>query len=76
MCLLQSDCLIKTVSNILQHSTVYEVLFTYHPFDAPNIPVRQVLLILFIVFFFFLRKISPKLTFAADPPLFAEEDWP
>ena len=26
-------------------------------------------------FFFFLRKISPELT-AANPPLFAEEDWP
>ena len=27
-------------------------------------------------FFFFLRKISPELTSAANPPLFAEEDWP
>ena len=26
--------------------------------------------------FFFLRKISPELTFTANPPLFAEEDWP
>ena len=26
------------------------------------------------MFFFFLRKISPELT-AANPPLFAEEDW-
>ena len=26
-------------------------------------------------FFFFLRKINPELT-AANPPLFAEEDWP
>ena len=25
-------------------------------------------------FFFFLRKISPELTSAANPPLFAEED--
>ena len=25
---------------------------------------------------FFLRKISPELTSAANPPLFAEEDWP
>ena len=24
----------------------------------------------------FLRKISPVLTSAANPPLFAEEDWP
>ena len=24
----------------------------------------------------FLRSISPKLTSAANPPLFAEEDWP
>ena len=29
----------------------------------------------FFLFFFFLRKISPELT-AANPPLFAEEDWP
>ena len=27
-------------------------------------------------FFFFLRKISPELTSAANPPLFAKEDWP
>ena len=27
------------------------------------------------LFFFFFRKISPELT-AANPPLFAEEDWP
>ena len=26
--------------------------------------------------FFFLRKIGPELTSAANPPLFAEEDWP
>ena len=26
--------------------------------------------------FFFLRKISPELTSAANPPLFAEEAWP
>ena len=25
---------------------------------------------------FSFRKISPKLTSAANPPLFAEEDWP
>ena len=30
----------------------------------------------FFVFFFFLRKISPELTSAANPPLFAEEDCP
>ena len=27
-------------------------------------------------FFFFWRKIHPELTSAANPPLFAEEDWP
>ena len=27
-------------------------------------------------YYFFLRKISPELTSAANPPLFAEEDWP
>ena len=26
--------------------------------------------------FFFLRKISPEVTSAANLPLFAEEDWP
>ena len=29
----------------------------------------------FYLFFLFLRKISPKLTSTANPPLFAEEDW-
>ena len=28
-----------------------------------------------VLFLFFLRKISPELT-TANPPLFAEEDWP
>ena len=28
------------------------------------------------LFFFFLRKISPELIFAASPPLCAEQDWP
>ena len=28
------------------------------------------------ILFFFLRKISPEITSAANPPLFAEEDWP
>ena len=26
--------------------------------------------------YLFLRKLSPELTSAANPPLFAEEDWP
>ena len=30
----------------------------------------------FFVCFLFLRKLSPELTSAANPPLFAEEDWP
>ena len=29
-----------------------------------------------LIFFFFLSKISPELTSTANPPLFAEEDWP
>ena len=29
-----------------------------------------------LLLFFFLRKISPKLTSATNPPRFAEEDWP
>ena len=31
---------------------------------------------LFIFIFIFLRKISPELPSATNPPLFAEEDWP
>ena len=31
---------------------------------------------LFVSLFLILRKISPELTSAANPPLFAEEDWP
>ena len=30
----------------------------------------------FFFFFFLLKKISPELTSTANPPLFAEEDWP
>ena len=30
----------------------------------------------FIYLFIYLRKISPELTSAANPPFFAEEDWP
>ena len=30
----------------------------------------------FLLFVCFLRKISPELTSATNPPLFAEEDWP
>ena len=34
-------------------------------------------ILFFVLFWFFLRKISPELTSAANPPLFfAEEDWP
>ena len=29
-----------------------------------------------IILFFFFRKISPELTSAISPPLFAEENWP
>ena len=29
-----------------------------------------------LFFFIFWRKISPELTSATNPPLFAEEDWP
>ena len=33
--------------------------------------------IFFLSFFlFFLRKTSPELTYTANPPLFAKEDWP
>ena len=30
----------------------------------------------FFLAFFFLRKIGPELTSAANPPLFPEEEWP
>ena len=33
------------------------------------------LVLMLYCYTFFLRKISPELT-AANPPLFAEEDWP
>ena len=29
-----------------------------------------------VLFIYFLSKIRPELTSAANPPLFAEEDWP
>ena len=31
---------------------------------------------IFYLFIYFLRKISPELISATNPPLFAEEDWP
>ena len=34
------------------------------------------ILLHFFLLFFFLRKISPELTSAANPPRFVEEDWP
>ena len=42
---------------------------------ASGIPPTVAFLSQFIIFFF-LRKISSELTCAANPPLFAEEDWP
>ena len=33
-------------------------------------------MLMYLCTLFFLRKISPELTSAANPPLFAEEDWP
>ena len=46
------------------------------PFISPCMP--QQLLFVFSLFlsFFVLRKISPELTSATNPLLFAEEDWP
>ena len=38
--------------------------------------LNSVLSLSFFSFFFFLRKISPELTSAANPSLFHEEDWP
>ena len=35
-----------------------------------------ILFSLIVSLFSFLRNISPELTSAANPPLFAEEDWP
>ena len=39
-----------------------------------GIVINCVLILCAVFCFFFLRKISPELTFAANPPLFAEED--
>ena len=48
-------------------SLVHGLIYTYIHADhsGPN-----------VFWGFFLRKISPELTFAANHPLFAEEDWP
>ena len=40
-----------------------------------ELPSNNHIFCLFVCLFFF-RKISPELTAAANPPLFAEEDWP
>ena len=40
----------------------------------PLLPFLAFFVCLFV--FVFLRTISPELTSAANPPLFAEEDWP
>ena len=37
---------------------------------------ENTLKIFFFFLFLFWRKISPELTSATKPPLFAEEDWP
>ena len=46
------------------------------PFHKMLSLMRLLDFLVFLFFFFFLRKISPELTSAANPPLFAEEDWP
>ena len=38
--------------------------------------MTQILLYNLSLFYFLFWKISPELTSAANPPLFAEEDWP
>ena len=44
----------------------------YYKVQTLSIHIREV----FFVFWDFLRKVSPELTSAINPPLFAEEDWP
>ena len=39
-------------------------------------PVAIQLSLIFIFYFNFFRKVRPELTSAANPPHFAEEDWP
>ena len=48
----------------LPHCTFFSLINLYFPFLLP------------LLKFSFLRKISPELTSATNPPLFAEEDWP
>ena len=52
------------------HFLVWLLLISFPPFTLVHF-----LFFLKSIFFFFLRKINPELT-TADPPLFAEEDWP
>ena len=42
----------------------------------PNFKISFYMLRLELGDSYFLRKISPELTSATNPPLFAEEDWP
>ena len=52
-------------------------IYPIHPV-VPNTTSSNCLVssVFFQDFLFFLRKISPELTSAANPPLYAEEDWP
>ena len=53
---------------IFEYATLFETILSY--VCIVNVELER------IQTFLFLRKISPELTSTANPPLFAEEDWP
>ena len=57
----------------------HTILSHKHLYSIPDVAVPRATFRTTVVWckasFFFLRKISPELT-TANPPLFAEEDWP
>ena len=67
------------------YSVHADIYFLFLPFCSPYYLLLWLCFLIFyynsfgclffLSFFFFLRKISPELT-TANPPLFAEEDWP
>ena len=61
-------CHSKTNNIVLHFLTIIVFLYIYFSFSVSQFSLY--------VFFIFLRKIGPELTSAANPPLFAEKDWP